>query len=175
MLPCTSFSFVLVCPLAVTNTLGVDLRGRNCQQRKVEIPELRDKLIILTMNLLIQEKNKTFNNYALLLDSFGSDTKIGHGFSNENVFLVIYLIKTILTILLDTTTVTYSISVNLLFHQESQIVMPRAIRPIKLRVLGSAQESWKEWCFLRMYAYQQCSSSKPNPLCRLSLSYKMPF
>lgn len=127
------------------------------------------------MNLLIQEKNKTFNNYALLLDSFGSDTKIGHGFSNENVFLVIYLIKTILTILLDTTTVTYSISVNLLFHQESQIVMPRAIRPIKLRVLGSAQESWKEWCFLRMYAYQQCSSSKPNPLCRLSLSYKMPF
>ena len=53
--------------------------------------------------------------------------------------------------------------------------MPRAIRPTKLRASGSAQESWRAWCFLRMYAYQQCSSSKPNPLCRLSLSYKMPF
>lgn len=66
MCPCISFSFVLVCPLAVTNILGVDLKGEKLLKRRIGIPELRVKLIILTTNLLTWAKPKTFKNSAHL-------------------------------------------------------------------------------------------------------------
>ena len=66
MCPCIRFSFVLVCPLAMTNTVGVDLKGEKLLKGRVGIPELRVKLIILTTNLLIWEKSKTFKNSAHL-------------------------------------------------------------------------------------------------------------
>ena len=46
MCPCTSFSFVLAYPLAVTNILGVDLKGEKLLKQRVAIPDLRVKLII---------------------------------------------------------------------------------------------------------------------------------